>query len=64
MEVSDNTVVKVMARREQTRSSKGGFGWLVAGLLLLTLFITYLDRQTFSVLVPLLPPTDTLLAHM
>jgi ACS family hexuronate transporter-like MFS transporter len=44
-----------MARREQTPSSKSGFSWLVAGLLLLALFINYLDRQTLSVLVPFLP---------
>ena len=46
-----------MERREQTPTSQRGFSWLVAGLLLLALFINYIDRQTLSVLVPFLPPT-------
>jgi len=44
-----------MERRKQTPTSHSGFSWLVAGLLLLALFINYIDRQTLSVLVPFLP---------
>jgi MFS transporter, ACS family, hexuronate transporter len=45
-----------MERREKTPTSQSGFSWLVAGLLLLALFINYIDRQTLSVLVPFFPP--------
>ena len=44
-----------MERREPTTPSRSGFSWLVAALLLLALFINYIDRQTLSVLVPFLP---------
>lgn len=44
-----------MAKLEQGNSSARGFSWLIAVLLLLVMFINYLDRQTLSVLAPYLP---------
>lgn len=41
----------------QNRAAKGrGFSWLIAILLMLALFVNYIDRQTLSVLVRFLPP--------
>jgi len=37
------------------KASGRGFSWLIAILLLLVMFINYLDRQTLSVLMPYLP---------
>ena len=44
-----------MANQDQGKSQGRGFSWLIAGLLLLVMFINYLDRQTLSVLAPYLP---------
>src|SRR5579863_5764587 len=46
----------VTARAQRTPTSASGFSWLVAALLLLALFINYIDRQTLSILAPFLPP--------
>ena len=37
-----------MATQDQRSTSERGFSWLIAGLLLLVMFINYLDRQTLS----------------
>ena len=44
-----------MEKPSKDGASGRGFSWLIAGLLLLVMFINYLDRQTLSVLVPYLP---------
>lgn len=44
-----------MATQDQGNTSKRGFSWLIAGLLLFALFVNYIDRQALSVLVRFLP---------
>ncbi len=44
-----------MAKQDAGKGSGRGFSWLIAVLLLLSMFINYLDRQALSVLVPYLP---------
>ena len=44
------------ADKAQAKNRGRGFSWVVAILLLLCLFVNYIDRQTLSVLVKFLPP--------
>lgn len=49
-------VEEIRKEKDRSRTNQRGFSWLIALLLLCSLFLNYIDRQTLSVLVRFLPP--------
>ena len=48
-------VIELETAQDQVQAKGSGFSWLIAVLLLTSLFLNYIDRQTLSVLVRFLP---------